>query len=506
MTRHALRRAVAGLALAGVALVLPACSDGPGGGPIVTADFVRGTGLYPGSPVRVLGIDIGRITDVDNVGGHVRVRMELEDGAKVPANARATIVPLTLLGERYIQLGPAWQSGPVLANGAHIPLSRTSVPAEIDELLRSLQDFMGSIDPNRAGDVVTDLAAILEDRGAGVNDLIHNASGTLDILADKGEDLKAIIGSLQDLSSTLKGRTDSIETLIRNYDLVTQVLIDNKGDLDGVITQLDRATVSLASLLTEHEDPLRSDVRVLATTGSTLAANTKNVQDTIRSTVKLFEAAGRAYEGRSNSLRVNNQDAFALTSDIIAGRLRDRIAGLCRRLGIELCSDPASPLLNDVSALLPGLLDRMDEGGSSQPAPPEPPTVPTTAPTLPAPPPLPQLPSQDELLDLIAKQLTDRLDPDQRTLLETIDGERLVALLGVDPVLLQALPKLDEDQVKRLREAKPEDIPDLLLDLYNEVIPPADRLDVPLLPPKPKPGTTTTLPGGLTIPPLLPGG
>jgi hypothetical protein len=379
------------------------------------------------------------------------------------------------------------------------------VPAEIDELLRSLQDFMGSIDPHRAGDVVTDLARLLDGRGEDVNSLIHNASGTLDILADKGEDLKAIIGSLQDLSATLKGRTDHIETLIRNYDLVTQVLVDNKSDLDGAITQLDRASVELARLLARHEDPLRSDVQVLAETGGTLAANTKNVQDTIQSTLKLFQAAGRAYEGRTNSLRVNNQNAFSLTSDIIAGRLRDRIAGLCRRLGIELCSNPASPLLNSVTALLPGLLDQAEQGGGGSPTPPAPPSVPTTAPSLPSPPPVPELPTDAELLDLIAKQLTDQLDPDQRKLLATLDTERLAALLGVDPVLLQALPKLDEDQVKALREAKPEDIPKVLLDLYNQVFPPAQRLDVPLLPPS---GTPTTLlpPSLTTLPPLLPGG
>jgi hypothetical protein len=353
--------------------------------------------------------------------------------------------------------------------------------------------------------VVTDLARLLDGRGEDVNSLIHNASGTLDILADKGEDLKAIIGSLQDLSATLKGRTDHIETLIRNYDLVTQVLVDNKSDLDGAITQLDRASVELARLLARHEDPLRSDVQVLAETGGTLAANTKNVQDTIQSTLKLFQAAGRAYEGRTNSLRVNNQNAFSLTSDIIAGRLRDRIAGLCRRLGIELCSNPASPLLNSVTALLPGLLDQAEQGGGGSPTPPAPPSVPTTAPSLPSPPPVPELPTDAELLDLIAKQLTDQLDPDQRKLLATLDTERLAALLGVDPVLLQALPKLDEDQVKALREAKPEDIPKVLLDLYNQVFPPAQRLDVPLLPPS---GTPTTLlpPSLTTLPPLLPGG
>lgn len=502
MSRRA--AAVAALVLATVLVVLPACSRTPGRGPAITADFVRGTGLYPGSPVRVLGIDVGTITSVRNVDGLVRVRMQLDEGTALPRSTFATIVPLTLLGERYVQLGPSYEGGPRLRDGDRIPQSRTSVPAEIDDLLRGLQDFMGAIDPERAGDVVTNLAEVLDGRGADVNELIRNAAGTLDLLADEGEDIKAIIGSLRELSATLAGRTESIESLIRNYELVTQVLVDNKDDLDGVITQLDRAAVELTTLLQAHEDPLRSDVETLATATGTVAANAENVQLTLASTVKLFEAAGRAYEARTNSLRINNQLSPELTSDILAGRLRDRIAGLCRRLGIAACSDPASPLLNEVAALLPGILEGSDEtvgeiaGTLPPPEVPELPTAPT-----------PALPTDAQLLEALAAQLTAGLEDGARELLEALGSEHLAALLGLDPTLLQILNDLDAEQVERLLAARPEDLGQVMLDLYNEIIPPAERLDIPLLPPRP-PGTSPTLPPvtlpPVTLPPLPLGG
>ncbi|MET0882044.1 MAG: MlaD family protein, partial [Acidimicrobiales bacterium] len=58
--------------LAGLS-VLPACSalGGDGGTYAVDADFTRAIGVYPGSPVRQLGIEVGRITDVDNDGDTV---------------------------------------------------------------------------------------------------------------------------------------------------------------------------------------------------------------------------------------------------------------------------------------------------------------------------------------------------------------------------------------------------------------------------------------------------
>ncbi len=502
---RARRRTATFLAAAALALVLPGCGilGSTPSGPEITAEFERGTGLYPGSPVRVLGIDIGRVTEVDNVDGHVRVRLQLDEGEKLPADARATIVPLTLLGERYIQLGPAWTDGPTLSDGDTIPLARTSVPAEIDELLRGLQDFLGAIDPERAGQVVTRLSEILDGRGQDLNELIGNADGTLKLLADEGDDLRTIVGSLGDLTATLKGRTDSIEELVRNYDLVAQVLIDNKGDLDGAITQLDRLSAELTDLLLTHEDPLREDVDVITATGRTIAANTEELEITLASTVKLFDAAQRAYEAKTNSLRANNQLAPDVTADLLAGRLRDRIAGLCRRLGIDLCSDPASALLNELSGLLPGLLSDLQNGlpvGNEPIAPTTPAVPPTTAPTPTVP--TPAAPSTDDLLASLSSQLTSQLDEAQRALLAVLDPERLTALLALDPALLQVLSQLDAAQVELLRTVDVAQLGPTLLELTNLLNPPSTRLE-PLLPGGTAPATPPPPDGLVDLAPLF---
>ncbi|MCU1356454.1 MAG: MCE-family protein Mce1D [Acidimicrobiales bacterium] len=495
--RHPRRLAAAvAVALATALALLPACSlvNDPPGPFHLTAEFSRGTGLYPGSPVRVLGIDVGRITKVDNARGHVRVRMRLDRGTRLPADARATIVPLTLLGERYVQLGPAYTSGARMQSGAAIPLTRTSVPAEFDDLLRGLQSFIGSIDPKRAGDVVTDLADVLQGQGSDLNRLIANASGTLGLLADKGDELRAIIRSLGDLSKTLRGHTDNIESLIRNYDLVAEVLVQNKDDLDATITQFDRTAKELSSFLAHHEDPLRSDVGVVTAAGRTLDVNTDNLKLTLHATVKLFEAADRAYDERMNALDANNQVAPDVTSAIVSGRLRDRIAGLCRRLGIDVCSDPASPLLNGLASTLPGILGTLASGGSVGNAPASPPPPGVAPPVAPE---LPKAPTQADLLDALAQQLTHGLDAQQARLLGSLDPGRLTALLGLDPTLLQVLPDLDASQLDRLRQSATADLPALLLALTNEVHPPASRLD-PLLPGSS--GSPTTVPGGGSAP------
>lgn len=499
MSRRRIGLAAAMLTLAVATAILPGCSlvGGAGGGFALRADFARGTGLYPGSPVRILGIDIGRVSAVKNRNGTVRVDMAIHDGVKIPADATATIIPLTLLGERYVQLGPSWTSGPRLGDGDEIPLDRTRVPAEFDDLLRGLQDFIGKIDPKRASNVVTDLATVLDGRGNALNDLIANGSGTLGLLADKGEQLQDIIRSLGEITQTLKGRTQNIEALIRNYNLVAQVLIDNKSNLDATITEFDRATQELTGLLTRNADPLRDDVAVLAKTGRTLDANTGELTDTLRSTVRLFAAAQRAYDQPTNSLAINNQAAPDVTSALLAGRLRDRIAGLCRRLGIDLCRDPASPLLNDLASSLPSLLRKLQDGsaGMGTPSPPGTPTVPAF-------PALPAAPNPDALVNALASQLTAGLGPEQAKLLASLDADKLARLLSLDPTLLQVLSELNTSQLTQLRQVPTDRLQEALMALTNALHPPASRLD-PILP-----GGSGSTPPGSTLPPVtvtLPG-
>ena len=359
------RLAVLAVTATMAAMSLTACSSGGGGGYQVTADFTQGIGLYPGSPVRVLGINIGKITNIRNRGALVRIDMELNKGTRLPAEVKAAIVPVSLLGERYIQFAPVYTGGPRLAAGAVLPLSRTQVPVEIDELLRGLKDFFGAIKPDNARDLVSNLAAVIDGEGVQLNQLINNAAGTLNVLAAKGDDLGQLVDSLAQLTTTLRTHTDAIAQLVRNYDTVSGVLAQNRGALDETVTQLTRTATELADLITRHQDPLKQDVGVLTTAGRTLDRNIDSLDKTLSSTVKLFQAAGRAYDPQRNMLPLSNQSPPDVLGEAAASRLRDRLAGVCRRLevtlgasaGLDQCSDPNSNFFTPIIGLLPAILN-----------------------------------------------------------------------------------------------------------------------------------------------------
>ncbi|MBI2710629.1 MAG: MCE family protein [Actinobacteria bacterium] len=495
------RRSMAATAIvATVALVASTsgCSSGGAGSYQLTASFRRAIGVYPGSPVRVLGMDVGRVVRVRNAQDRVIVTMSVGADRPIAADATASIIPLSLLGERYIEISPAYRSGPRLRDGGRF--RRTSVPAEVDELLRGLRDYLGQIKPGNARDVVSRLAEVLGGQGKDLNSLLQHGAGTLALLADKSSALGDIVNSLAELSSTLKGRTATLQSLLDNYALVTQVLTANGGDLDAAIRDLDAATRELASLLVAHRQPLKRDVAELTKVGKTVDRNLDRLGTTMRATVRLFEAAGRAYDPGRNMLNLNNQADPYLTSALIAYRLRDRLAGICRRLGVASCGDPASSFFNGLVGLIPSLLAGQ-EGRS-----PAPPAAPTSTPPGGAgggqpPPPAPAgpaaAPSMNDLLTLVMGRIARQLSPDQVKALQTYSRDLLVALASLSDEQLAALAGFTPDQLARLRGVAPADLA-RTIDRIRAGTDPSKLLDPLPLPPPPKvtiPFPSTTLPG-----------
>ncbi len=236
----------------------------------INAVYSSAPGLFPGAAVDVLGVPVGTVTSVTNVADKVEVGMELHSGARIPTAADASLVAPELLGQPDVDLNPGYTGGAYLRPGATIAESHTSVPVSTDQLLKQLQRTLKELNPDAVGNLVTNLSQDLDGQGAGLNQLIKSAAGTLQLLADKGADLGQLNGTLAQLTGTLDSDTSQIEQLVREYDTVSSVVAQHSGQLNSAITQLSGATTSLVTLLTPNLQPLEADVGTVTTVGRTL--------------------------------------------------------------------------------------------------------------------------------------------------------------------------------------------------------------------------------------------
>jgi phospholipid/cholesterol/gamma-HCH transport system substrate-binding protein len=346
----------------------------------INVNYSSAPGLFTGAAVDVLGVKVGTVTQVRNVGDKVHVVLAVDQGTKVPAGAFASLVAPQLLGSPDVDLNPGYTGGPALGAGATIPEDHTAVPVSTDEVLKELQKTLDALNPHAVGDLVTNLATDLDGQGANLNKLIASAAGTVQLLAEKGNDLGQLNGTLAQLTGTLDSDTANIESLVEQYDTVSTTVAQHSGQLNDAITQLAGASTGLVNLLVPNLQPLEADVGTVTTAGRTLDRNLSSVDEILANGNNLFQGAERAYDPSYNWLDLNLQASPGVSSAYIAGLIRDRLAGVCRRItanhssglsssvlaSLAQCGDPSSDFFDPLIDTIPNVLNSLTgQGGST---------------------------------------------------------------------------------------------------------------------------------------------
>lgn len=109
----------------------------------LSAVFEDAQNLKPRSPVRVAGVEVGEVKQVEPLtdgSGQARVRMELSDQAlPVHADASAEVVPrLFLEGNFVVVLNPGTAAAPEIEDGGTIPVGQTSNSVSFEQILKVL--------------------------------------------------------------------------------------------------------------------------------------------------------------------------------------------------------------------------------------------------------------------------------------------------------------------------------------------------------------------------------
>jgi phospholipid/cholesterol/gamma-HCH transport system substrate-binding protein len=210
------RLGVAAAALVAVALVATGCGLVGGGGDsyAVTVYFPRAVSLFESSQVRVLGLPAGRVTEVAIDDDRVRVELAIDSGTPLPVDVRAALVPQSLIGERYVQLMPAWTEGEERLQDLPddervIDLDETIIPVEPDEALAALNEFLEQLNPEDLGRLIDNAAEDLEGNGQNLNRALETISGLVDTFARRDDQLAALVDNFDTFTATPSARTSS---------------------------------------------------------------------------------------------------------------------------------------------------------------------------------------------------------------------------------------------------------------------------------------------------------
>jgi phospholipid/cholesterol/gamma-HCH transport system substrate-binding protein len=193
------------------------------------------SGLTAGSPVRYLGVDVGKVARImldPKNRKRVEVVADIEDAAPIDTRTRALLSLQGVTGLLFIDLeeDPKGTSNGPLPMGERYPVIR-SAPSELDLLLRSLPALA-----NHAIDLVDHMDQLFSDEN------VKNFKALLANTRVASDKAPVLVHEIEDLVANLRHTSDEVDTAAADFDRVA-----NDADIKTSLANIRRISDSLAS-------------------------------------------------------------------------------------------------------------------------------------------------------------------------------------------------------------------------------------------------------------------
>jgi phospholipid/cholesterol/gamma-HCH transport system substrate-binding protein len=236
----------------------------------IVSYFPEALALYPGDKVLIMGVQVGAIDDIEPAGDKMKVTFHYANKYKVPANATASILNPTLVASRTIQLSPPYTGGPVMKDGAVIPIERTQVPVEWDELRNSINRVLEGLGPTPEqpkgpfGDIIESAANGLAGKGQQINNTLNSLSEALTALNRGRGDFFGVVKSLALFVNALYQSDQQFVALNNNLSSFTNKFNNTSQEVASAVRDLDQLLTTTRQFLNKNADVLTHDIDNLA--------------------------------------------------------------------------------------------------------------------------------------------------------------------------------------------------------------------------------------------------
>lgn len=305
--------------------------------------FDNSNGLFVGDDVRVLGVNVGKVSRIEAQPDRVKIEFWIGDEYAIPADARAVIISPAVVSARAIQMTPAYTAGPTMRTGTVIPLDRTAVPVEWDDFRRQLQTLSETLQPTQPGGVSTLGALVntaadnLRGQGGNIRDTLIKLSAAFSALGDHSGDIFATVKNLSILVSALQGSTDLMRQLNINLASVSALLVNQPDEISSAVTDFNQAVGDVTNFVEQNRDTLGTTADKLRSVSQALTDSIPDLKQTLhvlpptlQNFANIYHPAQGGIVGTSVLSNFSNPIAFLCGAIQAASRLgAEQASKLC---------------------------------------------------------------------------------------------------------------------------------------------------------------------------------
>ncbi len=250
------------------------------------AEFSDATGVVTGDEVRIAGVKVGTVQDIEtnDEGTRAIVTFSVDDGTRIDEATNAAIRYRNLLGQRYISLFQCEQDssdecegsgGEELDEGATIDIKKTSPALDLTVLFNGFKPLFEALSPDDINKLSFELVQVFQGEG-----------GTLE----------SLLGSTASLTKTLASRDQVIGDLLENLDYV----LDHVADRDDQLTELIGSFRNLVGGLKEDREAILSSLDSISAVSVETASLVEDIRPTfVRDIKQLRIVAGNLDRNRA---------------------------------------------------------------------------------------------------------------------------------------------------------------------------------------------------------------
>ena len=229
------------------------------------AVFQNASALQLNSPVRIAGVDVGKVAKVEALGDDSSltvVTMKIEKkGLPIHRDARLKIRPRIFLeGNFFVDVRPGTPGSPDLPDGGTIGPTQTAAPVQLDQVLGTLkatarQDLQKLLQgygealngkPTAAEDATQDPDTRGQTAAESLNDSLGYAPDALRqsaivneaLLGTRPKDLARLVKGNQKVAAALVRSEGNLKDLITNFNTTTGALASRQNDLRATLREL----------------------------------------------------------------------------------------------------------------------------------------------------------------------------------------------------------------------------------------------------------------------------
>jgi phospholipid/cholesterol/gamma-HCH transport system substrate-binding protein len=257
-----------------------------GGTTSYKALFTDATGLLPGDDVRIAGVRVGEVDEIEVAPGEeralARVTFTVDSDRTIATSTKAQIRYRNLVGQRYVALAEGAGSARPLSENGTIPLRQTQPALDLTVLFNGFKPLFAALNPEDVNSFAMEIIKTLQGEAGNVNSLLSHTASLTTTLADRDQVIGRTIDNLNTVLETVDERDRQLSTLLTELQRFVSGLAEDREAIGASLTNIAGLAESTAGLVRDTRPSIRNDIRELGRVTKTLDDNEKVVAETLR--------------------------------------------------------------------------------------------------------------------------------------------------------------------------------------------------------------------------------